>query len=179
MTKVSTVDGPDGGRRIVAFYEGSGRDDRGRSLDDVLGFDDAALEYTHDFIQWLFPLPEPSRYNPHAPLLTAEDIAAFRADEQLRANLRKSFERIVTFLGLSLTADGEVVEGPNFAARVPDVWAFPNHNWLRITRILRSLTLLGLPDEARAFYRRLEAFHRGRRFPIPAETFRYWTEAVQ
>jgi hypothetical protein len=164
--------------RLVEFYRGEATDSEGRSLQELWSWGDNDLEAVHDFIQWLFPLPEPSRYNPDAPLLTAEDLAAFRADERLRANLRKSFERIVAFLGLSLTADGEVVEGPNFAARVPDVWAFPNHNWLRITRILRSLTLLGLPDEARAFYRRLEAFHRARRFPIPAKTFRYWTEAV-
>jgi len=65
------------GRRIVAFYEGSGRDDRGRSLDDLLGFGDAALECTHDFIQWLFPLRERSGANPAAPRLDDATVAAF------------------------------------------------------------------------------------------------------
>jgi hypothetical protein len=165
--------------RLTAFYRGEAADSEGRSLQDLWTWSDEDLEAVHDFIQWLFPLPEPSRYNPDAPLLTPDDVAAFRADERLRANLARSFERLLTFLGLSQTADGQVVEGPNFAARAPDVWAFPNHNWLRITRILRSLTLLGLPDRARALYERLKAFHASRRFPIPAETFAYWTDAIE
>ena len=91
----------------------------------------------------------------------------------------RSFERIVTFLGLSVTEDGRVEEGPNFPARLGDVWAYPNHNWLRITRILRSLKLLGLEAEARALYERLETLYSSRRFPISADTFQFWTEAVQ
>jgi hypothetical protein len=90
----------------------------------------------------------------------------------------KSFKRILTFLGLSLSDKGEVVEGQNFTARVPDAWASPNHNWLRITRILRSLTLLGMEGQAQALYERLDAIYRSRKFPIPANTFSYWTEVV-
>jgi hypothetical protein len=163
--------------RLLDFYRGEATDVEGRSLRDVWSWDDNRLEEVHDFIQWLFPLPEPSRFNPDAPLLTPEDIAAFRADERLRANLRTSFDRILTFLGLSWE-DGAVVEGPTFAARAPDVWSAPNHNWLRISRILRSLTLLGLGDEAAALFARLEAFYRERRFPIPDDTFRYWSGAL-
>jgi hypothetical protein len=164
--------------RLVDFYRGQAADAEGRLLKDVWAWDDDRLEAVHDFIQWLFPLPEASRFNADAPLLTPEDLAAFQREPALRANLRRSFERILTFLGLT-TADGRVVEGPNFAARVPDVWSSPNHNWLRITRILRSLRLLGLATEAEALYDRLSGFYRGRKFPIPADTFQYWTEAVR
>ena len=59
------------------------------------------------------------------------------------------------------------------------MWAYPNHNWLRITRILRSLRLLGLEGESRSLYAWLDATYRSGRFPIPADTFRYWTEAVE
>jgi len=165
--------------QLLEFYRGEGTDAEGRRLDDVLAWRDGRLEAVHDFIQWLFPLPEPSRFNPDAPLLTAEDVAAFRQDPTIRANLRRSFERILPFLGLAETADGEVVEAPNFARRAPDVWDHPNHNWLRISRILRSLHLLGLEAEAQALYRRLEDFHKRRRFPIGDDTFRYWTDAVR
>jgi hypothetical protein len=164
---------------LVEFYRGSGTDSEGRRLDAILAWGDGRLEAVHDFIQWLFPLPEPSRFNPDAPLLTAEDISAFRQDPRLRANLRRSFERILSFLGLARAADGEVLEGPNFASRAPDVWVYPNHNWLRITRILRSLYLLGLETEARALYRRLADFHSRRRFPIGDDTFQYWSGAVR
>ena len=129
--------------QLVDFYRGKAKDSERRSLEQILAWDDDDLEAIHDFIQWLFPLPEPSQFNADAPLLTPEDIRAFKSDSLLQANLLKSFRRILTFLGLALTEEGQVVEGPNFAARVPDVWAVPNHNWLRITRVLRSLRLLG------------------------------------
>jgi hypothetical protein len=48
----------------------------------------------------------------------------------------------------------------------------------RISRILRSLRLLGLEAESRALYERLQDFYTRRRFPIPSDTFRYWTEAA-
>ncbi len=165
--------------QLTDFYRGEGSDAEGRRLGEVLAWPDGSLEAVHDFIQWLFPLPEPSRFNPDAPLLTPEDIAAFRREPALRANLRRSFERILPFLGLAESAGGDVVEGPNFARRAPDVWNYPNHNWLRITRVLRSLRLLGLEAEAQALYRRLADFHGRRRFPIGDDTFRYWTGAVR
>ncbi|HTU88525.1 MAG TPA: opioid growth factor receptor-related protein [Gemmataceae bacterium] len=162
--------------QLVNFYRGEATDSAGRSLHDIWSWNDEDWEEVHDFIQWLFPLPEPSRFNADAPLLAPKDIAAFRSDELLRANLRKSFARALTFLGLSLAEDGAVVEGANFAARIGEVWAAPNHNWLRITRILRSLRIVGLTTESANLYRRLEVFYHSGRFPIPADTFRYWTE---
>ena len=164
---------------ILGFYEGSSPDDRGRYLSEIQGWPDAKLESVHDFIQWLFPLPEPSQFNPDAPLLSSEDIAAFRAEASLRANLRRSFERILSFLGLTERADASIGEGASFAARAADVWTTPNHNWLRITRILRSLTLLGLETEAHALYACLNGLYQSRRFPIPDNTFRYWSAAVK
>jgi hypothetical protein len=164
--------------RLLDFYRGLGTDSEGRRLDDLLAWDDDALEEVHDFIQWLFPLPEPSRFNPDAPLLSPEEIAAFRADASLRANLDRAFARILRFLGLARSADGTVQEGPDFSARAADVWAAPNHNWLRITRILRSLRLLGLEEQSRSLYRHLDhQYHHGRA-PISADTFHYWTEAA-
>jgi hypothetical protein len=165
--------------QLIDFYRGEGTDAEGRRLDAILAWPDDDLEAVHDFIQWLFPLPEPSRFNPDAPLLTPEDVDAFRQDPILRANLRRSYGRFLSFLGLTEAEGGEVVEGPNFARRAADVWEYPGHNWLRVTRVLRCLHLLGLDDEARALYRRLEDFHTRRRFPIGDDTFRCWTAAVR
>ncbi|MDB5385339.1 MAG: hypothetical protein JWM11_985 [Planctomycetaceae bacterium] len=164
--------------RLLDFYRGNTTDIEGRLLKDIWIWDDDRLEEVHDFIQWLFPLLEPSQFNSAAPLLTEDDIADFKNDQGLKANLMKSFERILSFLGLALNADGKVVEGENFSTRIPDVWAWPNHNWLRISRILRSLTLLGMEVHAHALYDQLFAFYETKRFPIPANTFQYWTDAV-
>jgi hypothetical protein len=165
--------------RLSAFYRGQETDTEGRSLEEIWSWDDDSLEAVHDFIQWLFPLPERSRFNPHAPLLTEDDIASFKKDHVLRANLRKSFARILSFLGLTLAEHDQVVEGQNFGTRAPDMWSAPNHNWLRITRILRSLTLLGLQVEAQALFRWLETTYRSGKFSIDAETYAYWKNAVQ
>jgi hypothetical protein len=165
--------------QLVDFYRGAARDHEGRLLAEMWAWDDGQLEDCHNFIQWMFPLPEPSQFNPNAPLLTAEDIAAFRGDPFLQGRLRKSFERILSFLGFARAPDGRVVEGENFASRARDVWSLPNHNFLRITRILRSLALLGLEAEAQALYERLQDMFTQGTFPIPENTFGYWTRAVK
>jgi hypothetical protein len=163
---------------LVDFYGGLETDTEGRFLKDILAWSDNDFEAGHALLQWVFPIPEPTKFNSEAPLLTENDIAAFKSDPVLLANLMKSFKRILAFLGLSLSDKGKVVEGPNYTARVADVWASPNHNWGRITRILRSLMLLGMTAQAQALYEWLDATYTSRRFPISPDTFRYWTEAV-
>ncbi len=135
------------------------------------------MEDIHDFIQWLFPLPEPSRFNPDAPLLSAEDIEEFHRDPQLRANLLRSLDRFLGFLGLQ-RVDRGVIAGANFASK-RSIWLYPNHNWLRITRALRCLRRLGLAEEGRAFFARLKSLYEGNETGIRRDTFRYWQEAVQ
>ncbi len=145
--------------RIVAFYAGRGLDDAGRSLDEVLSFDVARLETTHDYIQWLFPLPEPSTFNPAAPVLTEPVIQAFQSDPRLMARFRRALERMLAFFGVALQAspDGpEVVPCPDWQERQADWLRANNHNHLRLTRILRSCHLLGLGEEAAALGRFLE-----------------------
>ena len=164
--------------RIVDFYRGDATDTEGRMLSEYWTWSDDDLEIMHDYIQWMFPVSEPSHYNPDAPVLTEDDIAEFTADKQLQINLKKSFGRILAFLGLARSDGGSVIEGPRFAERVPEIWSAPNHNWLRITRILRSLTSLTLETEARQLYDRLDAIYSSRMYPITADTFEYWTEAV-
>ncbi len=153
---------------ILRFYRG-GQDARARTLEEILDWNDARLESVHDYIQWLFPLPEPSAFNPDAPLLAQEDIAAFRADERLRDRLRTAWRRMLRFYGLP------VPKGKLPAAG----WLTPgNHNFLRITRILRCLRLLGLETEARDMLDQLEALYAaGAASVIGARTLEFWREA--
>ncbi len=162
--------------QLTAFYRGTGTDVEGRTLSQIWAYSDAELEGVHDFIQWLFPLRERSRFNPDAPLLSDADIAEFRADPTLRANLLRSFEVFLAFLGLRLEG-GEVAVAPDFAGK-GQVWRHPNHNWLRITRVLSSTRLLGHEDASRAFFAFLRAYRDGGRSGITADSFRYWDEAA-
>ena len=168
--------------RLVLFLAEDGVDGAGRRFDDVLAFDDAALERHHDFIQWLFPLPEPSAFNPGAPVLSAGDIAAFRDDPELRGRLLAAFRRMLGSYGFTLDGDEaapSVAPANDFATRARG-WLTPgNHNMLRITRVLRCLTLLGLPAHARAFLAALEGLYDGgRASAIGPVTLRYWREAA-
>jgi Opioid growth factor receptor (OGFr) conserved region len=161
--------------RLVEFYRGTAPDAEGRTLANLWAFSDREMEAAHDFIQWMFPLREPSRFNPDAPLVTDADVAEFQADPALRDSLRRSFGRFLAFLGLVIEG-GRVLGGADFA-RKSEVWRYPNHNWLRITRVLASLRMLGLEDEARAFFAFLESLRDGGTSGIDAGTFRYWKAA--
>ena len=72
---------------IVRFFRGDQTDHCGRSLSESLGQRHDWLEFTHDYIQWLFPLTEASAFNSNAPILTPAAIAEFHADAVLRERL--------------------------------------------------------------------------------------------
>jgi hypothetical protein len=170
---------------LLEFYSGVGTDDRGRYLREMLEWPDEELEPVHDYIQWLFPLTEPSAFNPRAPLLSDAAIREFRRSAELRSNVLASFERMVRFYGFELAAAEEdcvIRRAANFSERA-HVWLAPmNHNHLRITRILKCLRLVGLDDHARAFFDALAAIYESeRRKPrsnITAKTIHFWREAA-
>jgi len=148
--------------RILDFYRLEMPDSEGRMLEQYWRWDQERVEQTHDFIQWMFPLEEQSAFNPDAPLLTKDDEAAFRREPQLRSSLRRSLGFFLNFLGLAIAPDGRVSPNENFHQRIA-LWRRPNHNWLRITRMLKSLRLLGCEDEARAVWKCLKKTSRRRR----------------
>ena len=140
---------------LLAFYRGEAPDAAGRMIADIWRWDPRRLEMVHDFIQWLFPLADPSRFNPDAPLLTQADIAAFRSDPLLQARVRKSLDLMLKFFGLARTG-GVVARGTDFVSRSQG-WLEPvNHNHLRLTRILLFLGHAGLTTEAQGLLACLE-----------------------
>jgi hypothetical protein len=166
--------------RLMRFFAG-GVDDEGRTLDEIVGWDDARLEMMHDYIQWIFPLPERSGANPEAPVLDAQTIAAIRGSAEMQGRLRAAFQRMLAFYGFAPDRDA-VVEGPRFAAASRNWLHAGNHNHLRLTRMLRSLRVLGLEREAAALWEALRVVYEresaaGRR-TITQETFAFWREAA-
>src|ERR1700754_4523603 len=116
---------------VLAFLEGEGVDGRGRSIFEVLAFDDAALERHHDFIQWLFPLTERASAVPDAPFLTPGEALAIHDSSMAQCTLAAATDRMTAFY------------------RATDHWLVPSdHNHLRITRIIRALRLLRGDEEA-------------------------------
>ena len=145
---------------VAVFLEGVGRDGAGRLLDEVLAFSDDALERRHDFIQWLFPLPEPSAAVPGSPVLTSEDIDAVQASPGVQENLARAARRMLSFY-----------EATTWWRRPSD------HNHLRITRIIRSLRLLAGDQAAEGFRSRILDLVETSGAPVNATSLRYWREA--
>jgi hypothetical protein len=167
---------------IVAFYLGESPDSEGRRLDQIWGWNNRELEWTHDYIQWLFPLRERSQFNPGAPVLTIEAIDVFRKNEELRNRLTTSAQVMLKFYGLKslVAADGsiEVSRAPDFNERRHEWLTAGNHNFLRLTRILKSLQILGLSHLAQALFASLDRIYREKPQEIGARTFAYWESAA-
>ena len=114
-------------------------------------------------------------------LLSKADIAEFNADPDLRRRLDESFNLMLAFYGLALDPlvdPPEVRTSGHFEARKP-VWiGLHNHNYLRLTRILRSLTLLGLRTRASALLQCLERIYDIYGAAIGPTTMEYWRDAI-
>jgi hypothetical protein len=166
---------------LVDFHTAAGRDGRGRTIEDVWRLELDDLETSHDYIQWLFPLLEPSRAQPQSPVLTAGAAEILRRSPVARERLVGSAGVMARFYGFTLVPPGatwRVTPSDSFQTR-KSVWLRPgNHNYLRQTRILKSLTLLGLRPLAAAWLECLGGVYRSHPPLIAGETFEYWRAAV-
>ncbi|KZF25259.1 hypothetical protein L228DRAFT_244052 [Xylona heveae TC161] len=204
---------------LVSFFEhpNGSKDFRGRTLSSILKWSDADLEYSHDYIQSVFPLPEISPVNPQAPAVDHPTFEAFHARLELRERLREAFERILLFYGLKLETRQaspppsftnenseninhasspsqtdrkghnncsnpeifRIVPAPNFSSASRS-WVRPfGHNHLRITRIIRSLRILGLEPEAEAFFAALKSVYSSGKGNISSRSFTFWTRSAK
>jgi hypothetical protein len=165
---------------LIEFYAGRAPDSRGRRIEDIWAMSFEELEYTHDYIQWLFPLRERSAYQPEAPILDAEAIAAFDSPD-LQARLVRSARVMADFYGFLMThgdASWRLEPGPRFNERRV-VWLNPgNHNFLRLTRIMRSLATLGLATLSQAWLDALTEVYAEHSATIGANTMEYWRSAA-
>lgn len=149
-------------QKLINFHLALGPDDAGRYITNIIGFTSDELEFTHDYIQWLFPLPEPSAYAPDAPLLDEETLAEFRTNE----NLTKSLSYCAGMM--------------KWFYRFNNHWVNKNnHNYLRISRIIRCLALVGLTTTAKCFYDDVEALVKYHDGEVTPETLKYWEAATK
>ena len=167
---------------LIPFYLGKQTDSQRRRIQEIWAWGFEVLEYTHNYIQWLFPLTEKSAFNTDAPLVDEKVIQAFQEDSRLRRNLRQSLVVMLRFYGLQRyeNDEGKVVinRADSYLERKHEWVNMFNHNYLRITRILKCLMIFGLEEEAQAFYDCLRQIYREDSEQIGSETFQYWTNAV-
>lgn len=168
---------------LCAFFRGTGTDVECRTLEQILTWDDQLMEVCHDYIQWLLPTDEKSKFNSDAPVLDAECQRAFRDDEIMRRNFRRGAQRFLTFLGLSANLDGgngeppSIVRASHFPKRLLMCWRGPaNHNWKRVSRALRSFGLVGMEDVQQAFLTCLEEILVDHPGLIDEKTIAHWMD---
>lgn len=152
-------------KKIVNFYLNNSETSEGLTLVEILAFQDEQLEKNHLYIQWLFPLPEISFVNPDAPLFDQEFANQYNSSLRLKIVVGYAIDRMIEFWDLGNK------NKPN--------WFKPNnHNFLRLTRFLRFLTLLGEFQMARTIFNKLSEFDRFYPNNVSEETFEYWRAAV-
>ena len=94
------------------------------------------------------------------------DLQQFRTSPLLQRNVLRALDRMLKFYGIALRqigGDPDCQEAADFEAR-RRLWLTPeNHHYARLTRILRSLVLLGFAEHAEALADFLYLLHR--RYP--------------
>ncbi|MCH4810903.1 opioid growth factor receptor-related protein [Vreelandella neptunia] len=160
---------------LIAFYRGQATDHQGRYINDIWALSHFWLEHTHDYIQWLFPIPEVGRFNHFAPRLTDVEREVFQDDSALREKQRVSLDVMLSFLGL--TRDGITITAqPSLNIR-DHIWLKAGgHNHLRISRIIRSLALCHQPKLAAAFQQAVIEIGSTQGI-VSAQSMAYWRAA--
>ncbi|XP_056419556.1 opioid growth factor receptor-like protein 1 [Hyla sarda] len=100
------------------------------------------LEHNHTYIQWLFPLREQG-LNFYAKELTSYEIEEFKKTKEAIKRFILAYKMMLDFFGLKLVdKNGSVSRSANWLDRFQHLNE-SQHNYLRITRILKSLGELG------------------------------------
>lgn len=155
-------------KSIINFYLNIEPSVTGYMFEDIIyNWDDDTLEKTHDYIQYLFPLQEKSKYNKKDILLTEDDIKIFKTNKKIRENVREALHRMLFFYGISdFVFDGERKH-----------WMTPNnHNHLRLTRIMKFLQLIGMNIDSIKLFILLCNIHTKIKDSISDETYAIWKD---
>lgn len=137
---------------LIDFQLGQETDSQGRTIGEVWALNNFWLEHDHKYIQWLFPIDTQTKFNRHAPVLTQDDILAFKGSDALQNAQQQSLTVMLRFFGMQWRGD-EIV--PTEQLNIRDhIWLKRGgHNHLRISRIIRSLMLCGQPKLSVMFQR--------------------------
>ncbi|KAH7101846.1 opioid growth factor receptor conserved region-domain-containing protein [Auriculariales sp. MPI-PUGE-AT-0066] len=135
-------------RANLDFYLGTGRCQPNALTIDELHEewrgDYETLEFEHGYIQWLFPIPERGMNFRSQPLHSHEE-KAMRTNPQVVARVQKSYQLMLDFYGMKLVdaSTGLLERTDGYQPRYRNL-VRSSHNYLRISRILKHLSIMGL-----------------------------------
>lgn len=123
------------------FFCNNGVDFQGRTLDFILNKDNFWWDSNHDHIQVVFPVLEPGMIMDVSPI-TMKEIDKIKS---VPNRFEEGYFRFLSFLGLRKDFThwdkGQEKHYTDF-----------NHNYLRFSRVIRSLRLFGYDTHAEEFY---------------------------
>jgi len=156
---------------FINFFQNEINNIDGLKYNDILNYDNKRLEDRHNYIQYLFPLPVKSKYNPDTPVIDQIFINEAIINMKIRKNIIKSFLKMLNFYGYNYT-----VKPFNIIDKgEPKQWlSRGNHNYLRITRILKFLMLVGMELLAYKFVEQLCKL----RDKIDEDSFNFWIKTI-
>lgn len=157
---------------ILQFYRNQRKNDYGQTIEDIMQYSYGEMEFDHNYIQLIFPSNEPSMCNVGSPVLTEAEAETFQSDPKLQETVTQSFIKFIGFLGLQF--DGDVVSFRTDRENPYILFEKFNHNMLRVTRMLKSLRLVGLEKLALATWNGLQPV----KSMVNAQTWAYWENAV-
>lgn len=134
------------------------------------------LEQHHGYIQWLFPIREHGM-NSDAQVLQLHEAQAIMADDVCKLRVVRSYSLMLDFYGMRLKNNetGEVERADNWRHRYSNL-NHSSHNWLRVTRIMKSLGELGFEHYKLPFLLHVahEVFETRELAPCKTSLLNYW-----
>lgn len=133
---------------LSSFYLEDGLEKLDATFAEVLAWDDETLEDKHTYIQWLFPLNVKSETVLFSPVLTQDEIGLFVTNKKIQQNINDAFSRMLDFYGFTLLSEKIEIDYNH-----QKEWLTPNnHNFLRLSRIMNSLKILGQGHKAQQLF---------------------------
>lgn len=126
-------------------------DGKYRNFEELLKYLDGnyeKLEVLHNYVQWLFPLMTHGM-NVHSEPLNREELNLLKQSDNAKKQFLEAFKIILDFWGMKLSFDSDggiiVIKTDKWKERVINL-VNNKHNFLRITRIIKSLENFGLSE---------------------------------
>ncbi len=111
----------------------------GRYISEIWNFNDEQIEGTHNFIQFLFPLTQPSKNSFNKIYINSDDLLLeLKSDIKVRESIIYSSKWYFSFL-----------------ERNQHWQTYFDHNHLRISRVIESLNIIISNRHANRFYKKV------------------------
>ena len=108
----------------------------------------------------------------------SSDIDEFNNRFDLQKKMKTMFYIMLDFYGLNIYDNKVTISFENWHHKYP-MWLIPrNHNFLRLSRIIRSMKLLGLKNDAQMLYDFLCILYENNENIIGPVTKQFWDEAI-